>query len=188
MGLLLANSTEYTNLMKIIKIGRSTQNDVVINDPYVSGSHCQIIQDERGNFVLIDTNSSNGTYVNGVQRHGEVRLNPSDIVKVGNTILPWQTYFNNAVGYGSVATQNYGLQQNAPTKPDNNLIQAILCTLFLSLPFGIVSWVFAAKVDKQWEAGDYDGAIESAKKSKTWFWVGLGMAVFTYLMLILVNI
>lgn len=169
--------------MKIIKIGRSPQNDVIINDEYVSGSHCQIIQDDRGGFVLIDTNSSNGTYVNGVQRRGEIRLNPSDIVKIGHTIIPWQTYFNNVVGYGAANPQGYGFQQNTPSKPDNNMIQAILCTLFLSLPFGIVSWVFASKVDKLWEQGDYDGAIESAKKSKTWFWVGLGMGVFSYLMM-----
>ena len=53
------------------------------------------MQDDNGNFVLIDTDSSNGTYVNGVQRRGEVRLNPSDTVKIGNTVLPWQSYFSN---------------------------------------------------------------------------------------------
>lgn len=173
--------------MEIIKIGRSSQNDVVINDKYVSGSHCQIIKDDKGNFVLIDTNSSNGTYVNGVQRRGEVRLNPSDIVKIGNTTLPWQTYFNNVVGYSSPAPQVHGRQQDVPEKPNNNMIAAILCTLFLSLPFGIVSWVFAAKVDKLWEEGDFKGAIESAKKSKTWFWVGLGVGIFSYLMVIMAN-
>lgn len=173
--------------MEIIKIGRSSQNDVVINDKYVSGSHCQIIKDDKGNFVLIDTNSSNGTYVNGVQRRGEVRLNPSDIVRIGNTTLPWQTYFNNVVGYSSPTPNVYGRQQDIPAKPNNNMIAAILCTLFLSLPFGIVSWVFAAKVDKLWEEGDFNGAIESAKKSKTWFWVGLGVGLFSYLMVIMAN-
>ena len=68
------------------------------------------------------------------------------------------------------------------------MIQAILCTLFLSLPLGIVSWVFAAKVDKQWNASDYEGAIESAKKSKTWFWIGLGVGLFSYLMVIMANL
>lgn len=173
--------------MEIIKIGRSSQNDVVINDKYVSGSHCQIIKDDKGNFVLIDTNSSNGTYVNGVQRRGEVRLNPSDIVKIGNTTLPWQTYFNNVVGYSSQAPQVSGWQQDVPARPNNNMIAAILCTLFLSLPFGIISWIFAAKVDKLWEEGDFNGAIESAKKSRTWFWVGLCVGLFSFLMVIMAN-
>lgn len=174
--------------MRIIKIGRAPQNDVVINDPYVSGWHCQIIQDDRNGFILIDTNSSNGTYINGIMRHGEVRLNPSDIVKIGNTMLPWQTYFNNVVGYGPAPApvqNNYGFQQPQTARPNNNLIAAILCTLFLSLPFGIVSWVFASKVDKQWESGDYDGAVESAKKSRTWFWVGLATAVLFYLIILI---
>ena len=177
--------------MRIVKIGKSSHNDVVINDPYVSSSHCQIIQDDRGGFTLIDTNSTNGTYVNGVQRRGEVRLNSSDIVKIGHTNLPWQTYFNNAVGSGpSMPQQNYGHQQNATTKPNNNLVGAILATFLLSLVFGIVSWVFAAKVDKQWYAGDYAGAVESAKKSKTWFWVALGVGIFRilfYMMVIVAN-
>ena len=84
--------------MQTIRIGRSSQNDVVINDEYVSGCHCQIIQDDGGNFVLIDTNSSNGTYVNGVLRRGEVSLNPTDTVRIGNTVLPWLDYFSNEDG------------------------------------------------------------------------------------------
>ena len=43
--------------IKIITIGRSSSNDVNINDPFVSNSHCQIIQDDKGHFRLIDTNS-----------------------------------------------------------------------------------------------------------------------------------
>lgn len=88
--------------MKIINIGRSSHNDVVIsNDEKVSRTHCQIIQDDMGNFRLIDVNSSNGTYINGVRRAGEVILNRSDIVRIGNTTLPWQTYFSvyNPGGY-----------------------------------------------------------------------------------------
>lgn len=164
--------------MRIVKIGRSSHNDVVINDDHVSSSHCQIIQDDRGGVTLIDTNSTNGTYVNGVRRQGEVRLNPSDIVRIGHTTLPWQTYFNNAPGpVPGPVPHSYG----TTSKPDNNLVPAILATFLLSLVFGIVSWVFAAKVDKLWDAGDYDGAIDAAKKSKTWFWVALGVGVFQYL-------
>ena len=88
--------------MRIINIGRSSNNDIVIsNDVKVSRTHCQIIQDDMGNFRLIDLNSANGTYINGVRRAGEVILNRSDIVRIGNTTLPWQAYFNvtNPGGY-----------------------------------------------------------------------------------------
>ncbi len=75
--------------MKIIRYGSSSTNDVCINDIYVSRNHCQIIKD-GGNIQLVDT-SKNGTYVNGTWVHGSsIRLNPTDIVRIGNTTLAWQ--------------------------------------------------------------------------------------------------
>lgn len=176
--------------MKIIKIGRSSSNDVNINDNLVSRVHCQIIQDDNGNFRLIDTGSKNGTFINGTMRHGEVRLNKTDIVRIGNTTLPWQTYFNNSTGYGdyggshTVAGNGHSDNGNniyiypghdhggyAPTpKPDNFLMWAILSTIFCCLPFGIPSIVYASKVDGLWYAGDYAGAQNAASKARTWFW------------------
>jgi len=52
--------------------------------------------------------------------------------------------------------------------PDNHLVWAILTTIFCCLPFGIVSIVFAAQVNSKWSLGDYQGAIESSQKAKTW--------------------
>lgn len=78
--------------MKTLNIGRSNGNDVVIKDSYVSGTHCSITLDEKGNFYLQDLGSSNGTFVNG-QRVQQAWLKSNDIVKIGETILPWQEYF-----------------------------------------------------------------------------------------------
>ena len=82
--------------MKVITIGRSSQNDVPINDSKVSRHHCQIIQHDDGSFSLSEFGSTNGTYVNGRRVYGEVRLNPNDEVMVGNTIVRWRTYFYNS--------------------------------------------------------------------------------------------
>lgn len=81
--------------MKILKIGRSSNNDIVINDPMVSKTHCQIIRDDYGRYTLIDTGSSNGTFINGIRRRGNISLNRGDIVKLGNSFIPWESYFNN---------------------------------------------------------------------------------------------
>lgn len=191
--------------MKIIKIGRRASNDVNINDPLVSRIHCQIIQDDNGNFRLIDINSKNGTFINGTKRHGEVRLNTSDIVRIGNTTLPWQTYFNNVggtdynggrtvAGDGGFANRNsiqiYGNNGNgayfpSEPKPSNFLVWAILSTIFCCLPLGIVSIVFASEVDGLWYAGKYNEAYDAAAKARTWFWwafgIGLGAYLFTLL-------
>ena len=52
--------------------------------------------------------------------------------------------------------------------PPNNLVWAILTTLFCCLPFGVVSIVYAAQVNGKFMAGDIAGAQESSKKAKTW--------------------
>ncbi|MDR1552068.1 MAG: FHA domain-containing protein [Prevotellaceae bacterium] len=80
--------------MKVITIGRNPANDIVINDPLVSRHHCQIIQDDYGNFRLADFGSKNGTFVNGQKRNGESYLQQGDIIRIGNTTLPWISYFS----------------------------------------------------------------------------------------------
>lgn len=53
-------------------------------------------------------------------------------------------------------------------KPDNNLVWAILSTIFCCLPLGIVSIISATKVDNLWNSGQHDAAIAEAKKAKNW--------------------
>ena len=52
-------------------------------------------------------------------------------------------------------------------KPSNNLVWAILATLFCCLPLGIAAIVFSTQVDSKWNAGDYEGALKAAKTTKT---------------------
>ncbi len=53
----------------------------------------------------------------------------------------------------------------------NYLVQAILCTLFCCLPFGVVSIVYAAQVNGKVAAGDYLGAQSASNSARTWCWV-----------------
>lgn len=50
----------------------------------------------------------------------------------------------------------------------NNLVWAILTTLFCCLPLGIVSIVYATQVDGKRAAGDLAGAREAADKARFW--------------------
>lgn len=68
-----------------VTIGRSPENDVVLNDPQVSRLHARIILDE-GSVAIEDAGSLNGTYVNG-ERTGRARLLPSDAIVIGDTKL-----------------------------------------------------------------------------------------------------
>jgi aspartyl protease family protein len=79
--------------MNTITIGRHSRNDVVINDSKVSRHHLQIIRDNTSNFRAIDLESTNGTFVNNRKISGEACLSLGDTIRIGNTTLPWRTYF-----------------------------------------------------------------------------------------------
>jgi len=64
----------------------------------------------------------------------------------------------------------------------NNLVWAILTTLFCCLPAGIVSIVYAAQVNGKLAAGDVAGARESADKAKKWaMWSAIAWVVLVVL-------
>lgn len=79
--------------MRIITIGRSSSNDIKLDDPYVGRHHCQIVQQDNGTYSIVDLNSTNGTFVNGNRIYGESQLQPSDSVTVGNSNISWMSYF-----------------------------------------------------------------------------------------------
>lgn len=64
--------------------GRKSGNDVVIADPFVSGSH-GIIEVEDSGIYLTDTGSTNGTVVNDAKLNANIRtlIGPDDVIKLG---------------------------------------------------------------------------------------------------------
>jgi aspartyl protease family protein len=79
--------------MKVVTIGRDTDNDIVVYDGKASRHHVQIISSGADNYRIVDLNSSNGTFVNDRKIQGETTLFATDMVRIGNTTLPWQSYF-----------------------------------------------------------------------------------------------
>ena len=61
-----------------ITIGRTEQNDVCFSSPVVSSKHA-ILSYKNGKWIVQDTNSSNGTFVNG-QRVTKKELNAGDTI------------------------------------------------------------------------------------------------------------
>ena len=91
--------------------------------------------------------------------------------------------------------REYGLGTPVPTSPrvvvNNNLVWAILATLFCCLPTGIVAIVYAAQVDGRVSGGDIVGARESARHAATWSWVSFGLAmvgVVGYIALVAISV
>lgn len=70
--------------------------------------------------------------------------------------------------YPQYPQQQYQAGQQPPMKPDNNMVWAILSTVLCCNPIGIVSIVYASKVDGLYNSGDYAGAQSAAKNAMTW--------------------
>lgn len=69
-------------------IGRSPKSDIVITDEQASAHHADLVYrpDER-RFILMDHNSTNGTYVNENEITPRKDLQPRDVVRIGKQKL-----------------------------------------------------------------------------------------------------
>jgi len=70
-------------------IGRAGDSTIVLQDPSVSSSHARV-DFMDGAFVLMDTDSTNGTYVNGARVAGRTELRPGDYVQVGAVVMEFK--------------------------------------------------------------------------------------------------
>jgi hypothetical protein len=64
--------------------------------------------------------------------------------------------------------------------PDNNLVWAILVTVFCCLPFGIVSIVKSTQVSSLWAQGQFAEAHKAAADAKKWAIWGAIASVAVY--------
>ncbi|MEU1429242.1 FHA domain-containing protein [Nocardia sp. NPDC005746] len=65
-----------------LHIGRTSDNEIVVNDPMASRKHARLVPDREG-LAIEDLNSANGTFVNG-RREQRALLRERDIVTIGN--------------------------------------------------------------------------------------------------------
>jgi len=65
-----------------LKVGRATDNDLVLDDPSLSRHHAQVNR-PGGKLEVEDLGSSNGTFVNG-RRVGKSPIGPGDVVRFGD--------------------------------------------------------------------------------------------------------
>ncbi len=73
----------------IVNLGRADYNDLVIPDGSVSTSHAKL-QRREGVWVLVDLDSTNGTFVDGERVKGEAPLAPGAMVRLGDVQLVFE--------------------------------------------------------------------------------------------------
>jgi pSer/pThr/pTyr-binding forkhead associated (FHA) protein len=67
----------------IVNVGRADYNDIVLADESVSTTHAKL-QRREGVWVLVDLDSTNGTFVDGERVSGEMPLAPGALLRFGD--------------------------------------------------------------------------------------------------------
>jgi hypothetical protein len=70
-----------------LTIGRGLANDIILDDPYIDGSHARVVATESGALVLEDLGSVNGLRSNGTRLIGNVALTAGTEIRIGHTTL-----------------------------------------------------------------------------------------------------
>jgi sigma-B regulation protein RsbU (phosphoserine phosphatase) len=77
-----------------ISIGRASDCTIPIKDRYLSRKHAEIMG-VRGEWVLRDCGSANGTYLNGVRLDNERTLRSGDLIRIGDTEIVFESTEHN---------------------------------------------------------------------------------------------
>ena len=72
------------SLRPVTAIGRSTDNHIIIDDPFASTHHVVIVWRDR-KWWLEDLESHNGTYLNDVLVSEPAVLTSGDVIRIGET-------------------------------------------------------------------------------------------------------
>ena len=84
-----AQGTRYDLLTPVVHVGRGSHNEVVLRDDSVSTSHATL-QRRGEQWVVVDLDSTNGTYLAGVRVHGERALASGADVRFGGVKLTFR--------------------------------------------------------------------------------------------------
>ncbi|MFO7561433.1 MAG: penicillin-insensitive murein endopeptidase [Enhygromyxa sp.] len=74
-----------------LSVGRTSDNDIVLEQHGVSSHHCVIGRDPTGALLLQDRGSTNGTWIGGQKAEGVIPLQPGVGITVGSYLLTLET-------------------------------------------------------------------------------------------------
>lgn len=116
--------------MKTIKIGRSRDNDCILDNPTVSRAHAVLLVDDNGlEGTLRDLNSTHGTFVNNSYNKitKEVRVSYSDKIRFGEVVLSMSDIISLSGKKGNETLVSAPKNPNRCTigkNPDNNIVMS----------------------------------------------------------------
>lgn len=122
-----------------LRIGRTSDNDIVVSYPEVSGHHATLTRNFDGSTVLTDNGSTNGTFVNGVRISSQI-LRPGDKVTLaGKFPVNWESAFGGRASgqggtrIGSVKKQGLTTTQKIVWSAVAVVIALVVCVVAVKL-------------------------------------------------------
>ncbi len=110
------------------RIGRSEENEIIVNETSVSSSHAQMVFRD-GQWRIINLLSSNGTYVNG-EKIAESILFPGDQIRLGN------------VEFMFINSDDVDISNNkTASKPINAFTKTLLSAGFILIIFVLLGYI-----------------------------------------------
>ena len=162
--------------MKEMKIGRSLNNNIVLDDVSVSRHHATLIQNGNQRFSIIDHHSTNRTFVNGVRIYGTRQLEYNDILKIGNSILPWRNHFQISQENRSETVLNSNPVQSIQSNKILEINDWLVIYLIMIIP--VINLVFLFV----WATDDMNIARKKrAAASLIWMAIMIGLMFIFYL-------
>ncbi len=102
-----------------VRIGRASDNQIVVNDGMVSGHHAVVRLDSQGHSI-VDVGSTNGTFVNGqmLNRHMARPLSQGDKISIGSAVFTYEV--SSASQGGTLVAQDSTIIKNPQPPLDNS--------------------------------------------------------------------
>lgn len=106
------------------KLGRSSRNNLVLNDPSVSADHCEILV-SWDEVIVRDHGSSNGTWVAGLRVNGQRPVKHGELIRFGRVEARLELD-DLPVEDATAVTANFGAVRGAPAQSDPEPPQVII--------------------------------------------------------------
>jgi pSer/pThr/pTyr-binding forkhead associated (FHA) protein len=73
-------------IAETLSLGRSSTNDIVLDDPFVSSEHLKLVPPR----TVVDLDSTNGTLLNDAPLKGRATMSPGDRIRIGETVFTFE--------------------------------------------------------------------------------------------------
>ena len=83
----------------VVNVGRAEYNDIVVPDPSVSSAHAKI-QLREGIWMVVDLDSTNGTFVDGDRISGDAPIAPGAVLRFGEISMVFESTKDDSVERG----------------------------------------------------------------------------------------